>query len=189
MNLPPLLLLTDRSQLPPGRSLAGTVAECAAAGLAAVVLRELDLPEPERAVLAAQLARHVTVISAHTLLPATAGVHLAAHQPVVAGRHGRSCHDESQLRQAVSGGAAWVTLSPVAASPSKPGYGPALGIEGVARLAPAATGVPVYALGGIDATNAADFRAAGTHGVAVMGTVMGADDPAAVVERLLGAVG
>lgn len=188
MNLPPLLLLTDRSQLPAGRSLERTVAECASAGLAAVLLRELDLSEPERTALAAELARHVAVISARTLLPATAGVHLAAHQPVVATRHGRSCHDESQLRQAVTGGAAWVTLSPVAASPSKPGYGPALGIDGVARLAPAAAGVPVYALGGIDATNATDFQAAGAHGVAVMGTVMRADDPAAVVERLLGAV-
>lgn len=188
MNLPPLLLLTDRSQLPAGRSLERTVAECVSAGLAVVVLRELDLPERERAELAAELARHVTVISARTLLPATVGVHLAAHQPVVAARHGRSCHDESQLRQAVSGGAAWVTLSPVAASPSKPGYGPVLGIDGVARLAPAAAGVPVYALGGIDTTNAADFQAAGAHGVAVMGAVMRADDPAAVVERLLGAV-
>ncbi|GAA0970329.1 Thiamine-phosphate synthase [Nocardioides aquaticus] len=58
----------------------------------------------------------------------------------------------------------------------------------MARLAPAAAGVPVYALGGIDATNAADFRTAGADGVAVMGAVMRADDPAAVVEQLLGAV-
>lgn len=164
------------------------MAECVSAGLAVVVLRELDLPERERAELAAELARHVTVISARTLLPGTAGVHLGAHQPVIAARHGRSCHDESQLRQAVSGGAAWVTLSPVAASRSKPGYGPVLRIDGVARLAPAAAGVPVYALGGIDATNAADFCAAGAHGVAVMGAVMGADDPAAAVDRLLEAV-
>jgi thiamine-phosphate pyrophosphorylase len=188
VNLPPLLLLTDRRQLPAGRSLERTVAECASAGLAVVVLRELDLPERERAELAAELARHVAVISARTSLPVTVGVHLAAHQPVVSARHGRSCHDESQLREAVSEGAAWVTLSPVAASRSKPGYGPALGIEGVARLVPAAAGVPGYALGGIDATNAADFRAAGAHGVAVMGAVMRADDPGAVVERLLGEV-
>lgn len=58
----------------------------------------------------------------------------------------------------------------------------------MARLAPATAGVPVYALGGIDTTNAADFQAAGAHGVAVMGAVMRADDPAAVVEQLLGAV-
>lgn len=188
MNLPALLLLTDRSQLPAGRSLEDTVSECASTGLTVVVLRELDLPERDRAELAAQLARHVTVVSARTLLPAAAAVHLAAHQPGVATRHGRSCHDESQLRQAASGGAAWVTLSPVAASSSKPDYGPALGVDGLTRLAPAAAGVPVYALGGVDETNAADFTAAGCHGVAVMGAVMRADDPAAVVERLLGAV-
>jgi thiamine-phosphate pyrophosphorylase len=188
VNLPPLLLLTDRSQLPAGRSLERTVAECVSAGLAVVVLRELDLPEREREELSARLARQVTVISARTVLPATVGVHLAAHQQGVSTRHGRSCHDESQLRRAVSGGAAWVTLSPVARSLSKSGYGPALGIESVAGLVPAAAGVPVYALGGVDATNAADFRAAGAHGVAVMGAVMRADDPAAVVERLLGAL-
>ncbi|MFA6577301.1 MAG: thiamine phosphate synthase [Nocardioides sp.] len=189
MTRPRLLVLTDRHQLPPGRSLERTVRDCAAAGLTSVVLRELDLAEPERAELAAELARLVTVISARTLLPAAAGVHLAAHQPGPGTRHGRSCHDEAQLRQAVAGGASWVTLSPVALSPSKPGYGPALGVDGVRRLLPAAAGVPVYGLGGIDETFAAAVVAAGAHGVAVMGGVMRADDPAAEVERLLEAVG
>lgn len=188
MTLPPLLLLTDRRQLPPGRSLDRTVRDCASAGLAVVVLRELDLTEPQRAELAEDLACHVTVISARTLLPAAAGVHLAAHQPSAVTFHGRSCHDASELRGAVSGGAAWVTLSPVAASMSKPGHGPALGIDGFRALAPAAAGVPVYALGGIDVANAASFQRAGAHGVAVMGTVMRAADPATVVSELLEAV-
>jgi thiamine-phosphate pyrophosphorylase len=198
VNLPPLLLLTDRTQLHAGRSLESTIRDCAAAGLAAVVLRELDLAEPERADLAEDLARHVTVISARTLLPAAAGVHLAAHQPVNAaghgrtchGRscHGRSCHDEPELLDAVSGGAEWVTLSPVAASGSKPGYGPALGLDGFRSLLTAAGAVPVYALGGIDATNAAAFLRAGAYGVAVMGAVMRANDPAAVIDGLLEAV-
>lgn len=187
MSLPPLLLLTDRHQLPSGRSLEHTMRECAAAGLTTVVLRELDLSEPERAALAAELARHVTVISARTSLPGTAGVHLAAHQPATATRHGRSCHDRAELRDAVAGGAAWVTLSPVAATRSKPGYGPALGIDGFRALVPAA-GVPVYALGGIDVANAAVFRREGAHGVAVMGAVNRADDPASVVSALLEAV-
>ena len=185
MNLTPVLLLTDRHQLPVGRSLERTVRDCASAGLEAVVLRELDLTEPQRAELAEDLARHVTVISARTLLPPAAGVHLAAHQPSVMTRHGRSCHDESELREAVSGGAEWVTLSPVAASTSKPGYGPVLGIDGFRALAPSAAGVPVYALGGIDVANAAAFQRAGAHGVAVMSTVMRADDPATVIGELL----
>jgi thiamine-phosphate pyrophosphorylase len=45
--------------------------------------------------------------------------------------------------------------------------------------------VPVLALGGVDAANAASAREAGAHGVAVMGCVMRAADPAAVVRRLL----
>ena len=40
--LPRLLVLTDRSQLPLGRSLVATMAACAEAGLTHVVLRELD---------------------------------------------------------------------------------------------------------------------------------------------------
>ena len=185
MNLPRLLLLTDCSQLPAGRSLERAVRECASAGLTTVVLRELDLSEPERADLAATLARHVTVISARTQLPAAEAVHLAAHQPAISTRHGRSCHDESELHAAVSGGAEWVTMSPVAASRSKPGYGPPLGTAGFSSLVHSVGGVPVYALGGIDVTNAAAFRQAGVHGVAVMGDVMRADDPAAVVSELL----
>lgn len=187
-GLPRILLLTDRRQLPAGRSLDDTVRACATTGLSTVVLRELDLPEAQRARLAATLARHVTVISARTPLPAAAGVHLAAHQPAVAARHGRSCHDAAELRTAAATGAAWATLSPVAGTASKPGHGPALGVEGFGRLLPAAAGVPVYALGGIDAANAAAFRRAGAHGVAVMGTVMRAQDPATVVGELLEAV-
>ena len=45
--------------------------------------------------------------------------------------------------------------------------------------------IPVYALGGIDPSNAREAIDAGAHGVAVMGGVMRADHPAAVVQRLL----
>jgi thiamine-phosphate pyrophosphorylase len=43
----------------------------------------------------------------------------------------------------------------------------------------------VFALGGVEACAVADLRAAGAHGVAVMGAVMRAADPADVVSRLL----
>jgi thiamine-phosphate pyrophosphorylase len=45
--------------------------------------------------------------------------------------------------------------------------------------------IPVYALGGIAPGNAAAARAAGAYGVAVMGAVMRAPDPAGVVAALL----
>lgn len=184
--LPRLLVLTDRVQLPVGRTLVETVARCAEAGLAAVVVRELDLPEARRADLVVALAEHVRVISARSLLPAAVGVHLASAQPGRGGTlHGRSCHDPDEVRRAVAAGAAYVTLSPVATSASKPGYGPPLGIAGLRRAVAAARTVPVFALGGVDADNAADLRRAGAHGLAVMGAVMRAADPAAVVAHLL----
>ena len=46
-------------------------------------------------------------------------------------------------------GCDYATLSPIFVSASKPGYGPALGV-GALRDAP----LPVYALGGVDPSNA-----------------------------------
>lgn len=191
MRPPRLLVLTDRAQLPAGRGLVETVGRCADAGATTVVLRELDLPESERAELAAALATCVQVVSARSALAGASGVHLAARQPVDEARglsHGRSCHGPDDVERAVAEGAAWVTVSPVAPSPSKPGYGPPLGTGGVRRSVAVAGGVPVYALGGVEAPDVAALRAAGAHGVAVMGSVMRAADPAAVVSGLLAAM-
>lgn len=190
VELPRLLVLTDRHQLPAGRELVGTLADCVSAGLEAVVLRELDLPEQEQQEIAHALGSiGVTVILARTWLAGAAGVHLAAaqsrHEAGAAPFHGRSCHDDDEVRRAVAGGASYLTISPVAASASKPGYGPALGPDGVRRAVALAGEVPVFALGGIEVENAAAMRAADAHGVAVMGAVMRAPDPAGVVARVL----
>ncbi|NYJ02714.1 thiamine-phosphate pyrophosphorylase [Nocardioides thalensis] len=187
-GLPRLLLLTDRSQLRLGRPLVRTLEECAAAGLTHVVVRELDLPDTHRALIAAEAAAvGLTVISAHRPLPGAAGVHLpASAAPTGAGGGGgalvgRSCHSADDVTRAV--GATYATLSPYAPTRSKPGHGPPLPPSTYAGHA-----VPVFALGGITAANAADARAAGAHGVAVMGEVMRSPDPAATVAALLEAV-
>ena len=194
-----LLLLTDRSQLRLGRGLVRTVSECAAAGLEVVVVREHDLPPPQRSALIRELAGipGLTVISSRIPDLAAQGVHAAscnAELPPLPGgpgsgdayltpryMRGRSCHTPLEVYDAAAAGIDYVTLSPYAESASKPGYGPALGPAAFAGEWP----VPVYALGGIDPTNAAQARDAGAHGVAVMGAVMRAERPAAVVEALL----
>lgn len=193
MNVPRVLLLTDRSQLPANRDLVSTVAACAEAGLEAVVLRELDLPEDQRQRLARALgSTGVVVVSARTRLDGVAGVHLASAQTGPDGGtalpHGRSCHDDAEIRAAVRGGASYLTLSPVATSASKPGHGPALGPAGVRRAVRVAGNVPVLALGGVGVQNAAAMRDAGAYGVAVMGAVMRADDPGAAFRRIAQAV-
>lgn len=185
-GLPRLLLLTDRSQLPLGRSLVATVEECVAAGLTHVVVRELDETELGRTALAAALAEvGATVISAHTPLYGAAGVHLPADPSAVAPGDlpwGRSCHDATEVHVAAAAGASWVTLSPFAASASKPGYAP---LDPGEFVRAARAGIPVYALGGITPANAADAIGAGADGLAVMGSVMRAADPGAVVRELL----
>jgi thiamine-phosphate pyrophosphorylase len=188
--LPRLLLLTDRTQLPAGRHLVDTVAACVEAGLEAVVLRELDLPAEDRRALARDLgSTGARVITARAWFDGAAGVHLAATQTCLDARpapfHGWSCHSDEEIRRAVGGGASYLTVSPVAASASKPGYGPALGVPGLRRAVALAGAVPVFALGGVDDQNAAAMRDAGAHGVAVMGAVMRARDPARVVTEVL----
>jgi thiamine-phosphate pyrophosphorylase len=187
-DVPRLLLLTDRSQLHLGRSLRRTLLECVDAGATHVVLRELDEdPAAREALATALVSAGATVIAAHTPLPAAVGLHLPAGAPWVSGPLvGRSCHSAAEVRAAAAEGAAYVTLSPFAPTASKPGYGPSLTPAEYAEAASA--GIPVYALCGITSDNAAAAIAAGAHGVAVMGEVMRAEDPAAVVRALLAAL-
>jgi thiamine-phosphate pyrophosphorylase len=117
--------------------------------------------------------------------PPGVAVHLAARDPVPAERPalvGRSCHDAAELRAAAAEGCDYVTLSPVFASASKPGYGPALGLDGLATLVTAHAGTAVYALAGVRPDDVPGCLAAGAHGVAVMGTVM--RDPRTVEDYL-----
>jgi thiamine-phosphate pyrophosphorylase len=189
LELPRLLLLPDRSQLPLGRSLVRLVEQCVAAGRTHVVVRELDeTPLGRTALVAALTEAGATVISAHTPLYGAAGVHLPADPAAVAPSDlpwGRSCHTATEVHLAAAAGASWVTLSPFAATESKPGY------AAVAReefRAAVSAGVPVYALGGITPDNAAAAIGAGADGLAVMGAVMRAADPGAVVRALLDVV-
>src|SRR5205814_613339 len=111
------------------------------------------------------------------------GVHLpsggspaAARSRLLAGLVGASAHSAEEASALLGSGADYVTFSPVFPTASKPGYGPAIGLYGLAAVTARAPG-PVIALGGITATNAPLCLAAGVHGVAVMGEVMRAADP------------
>lgn len=105
---------------------------------------------------------------------------------------GLSCHDMAAVRQA--GGADYVTLSPLFPTPSKPGYGPALGPASLTALPPGTPPIwappvlpPVLALGGLTPATAALCRRSGAAGMAVMGGIMRAPDPQAATRALLAA--
>lgn len=77
---------------------------------------------------------------------------------------GVSCHNEQEAEEAAAAGADYLLVSPVFATPSKPGAQP-LGLERLRRICQG-TSVPVFALGGVSRGNAAQCVAAGAKGVA-----------------------
>ena len=97
---------------------------------------------------------------------------------------GRSCHSDQDIAAAETSGADYATLSPIFLTSSKPGYGPALGLERLAA-AVAGTSLPLVALGGINAAQATACRDAGAKGIAVMGEIMRANDPARTMRALI----
>lgn len=200
---PPLLAITDRRQLPPGRDLHRTLAAVVAAGLRWVSLREKDLPVGAlrrllrscRAALAGPAIPHLSLHGSVELFLELSdlgldGLHLPGEVDVAAARArlgplpliGASCHCTQSLAAAAAGGADYATLSPIFASRSKPGYGPALGLEALAR---APKPLPVLALGGVTAARVPACLAAGAAGAAVMGPLMRAADPGGAAAALL----
>jgi len=201
LPIPPVLVITDRRQAT--RPLLAVAQALLAGGCRWISLREPDLSHEERVDLLQRLVRcgadAGATISVHAdcdaaVTTGAAGLHLPRHGAIAAARArlgdratiGISAHDREEVRRAAALGADYVTLSPIFATASKPGYGPTLGLAGLAELAKTAA-IPVYALGGIDATNAAQCRAAGAAGIAVMGAAMRADDPETMIRGVIAA--
>jgi thiamine-phosphate pyrophosphorylase len=195
---PPLLVISDRSQ---ARLPLAEIAEAAfRGGCRWFSLREKDLPAGERRALLADLValgRHYgAAIMAHEDIDAVvatgaAGVHLpGGSDPTVARRRlldgliGVSCHSAEDAAAQFRAGADYVTLSPIFLTDSKPGYGPAIGLDALATATATGAG-PVIALGGIGPDNAGQCLAAGARGIAVMGEIMRAADPEAAVRSLV----
>jgi thiamine-phosphate pyrophosphorylase len=199
---PPLLLVTDRTQtrLPLGR----VVERALAAGCRWVSLRERDLRDVEQVVLAAVLRPLTDLVAARLTLhgsPALAkaagadGVHLPSGADAraaraafgTAGLIGMSVHSVAEAGELDPDLVDYAVAGPAFATASKPGYGPALGAEGIAAMARASK-VPIIAIGGVEATNVAEVLDAGAAGVAVMGGVMRSSEPENTMKRLLAAL-
>jgi thiamine-phosphate pyrophosphorylase len=126
-----------------------------------------------------------------------AGVHLpAAGLPIaLVRRHagtrflvGRSVHSAAEAREAEKAGADYLVCSPVFETPGKAAFGDPLGPETVGRVAAAAR-IPVWAIGGIDAGNAATIAGLPIAGVAVIRAIAAAPDPEAAARALRAALG
>jgi thiamine-phosphate pyrophosphorylase len=205
MPLPVVHLITDRALAPDLAARADAALAGLPPGAAAIHLREKDLCGRDllalaRALLAVCRAHRQVLLVNDRLDVALAagvdGVHLpAAGVPPADARRllgaraliGVSCHSAADVSRAQAGGASYATFSPIHDTPSKRAYGPPLGVAALrdaARL-----GLPLVALGGIDAPRAAEARAAGAVGVAAIRAWLVGDDPAGAVRALLGGPG
>lgn len=179
-GLPPLWFMTD------ARRIADPVAAARALPRGAgVILRDYDAPG--RLMLADRLAalarrRGLIFLVAGDVAVAAAvaadGVHLpqwqAGQAGVVKRRYPRwlvtaAAHDRTSLRRAALAGADAAFVSPVFSTASHPGA-PHLGTSRLATLT-RSVGIPVFALGGIDADSVQKLRGSAVAGVGVIGAI------------------
>jgi thiamine-phosphate pyrophosphorylase len=186
------MIVTDRRLAPGGDVVAQVAAGLAGAapGQVLIQLREKDLGGRDLVALARALVALGAPVLVNdrvdvALAAGAAGVHLPEDGMDVAAARallppgalvGASVHSAEAAARC---DADVVVLGPIWDTPGKP----ACGLE---VLRAAAARRPVWAIGGIDATRAAEARATGAVGVAVIRAVMAAGDAASAVRALLG---
>jgi thiamine-phosphate pyrophosphorylase len=100
---------------------------------------------------------------------------------------GGTARDPERARLLAAQGADYLGVGPAYATTTKTGLPDALGPRGVRAVAEAVA-IPVIAIGGVTAERVPGLLAAGAAGVAVVGAVAGATDPAAATRELLRAL-
>lgn len=197
------MALTDRrASEQAGRPLETTISLALQGGASTVLFREKDLPPRERTHLGRRIADMVHNAGAALIVASDAelaaelnadAVHLSTtdvlpnslmHSGMA---FGRSCHNDDELTKAQAEGVMYATLSPIFLTQSKPGYGPALGVDRLIESAQRSS-IPVWALGGIDETNVLQCLSKRVAGVAIMGSVMSASDPKIAMMRIIQAM-
>jgi len=199
-----LYLVTDRKQTG-GRDLVMVFSQALRAGVRAVQLREKDLDTMEVYRLGERLlsmtreARAALIVNDRVdvaIALGADGVHLTRKslppkeaRALVGSKMllGISCHNLADVREAVEGWVDFVLLGPIYATPSKTPYGPAL-TPAILPQARAICGVPILAIGGVNATRVPEVVHAGADGVAVISAVLAAPNPGTATRELLEAV-
>lgn len=199
-----LLLVTDRHRTH-GRSLPLVLQQAVEAGLPAVQLRERDLPTSELL----QLGQEIRAITSPRAVPLIIndrvdlmlalnldGVHLRANSlPVAVVRRmagadrliGLSTHSLAEVRQANRDGADYVVFGPIFDTPSKRQFGSPVGLEQLAEAC-RLSAIPVFAIGGVTGASVPDVFRAGSHGIAVIGSILDHEDAAAGTRAMMAAL-
>ncbi len=187
-----LHLITDRKRCP--GDLVAAVRRALRGGVDWVQIREKTAPAAEVYSLACEISAICRQAGAGLLINdrvdvalavGAAGVHLARKSlpPAVArgllapGQLlGSSVHSLEEAAGGVRAGADYVTFGNVFATGSHPGF-PPRGLATLQRVVEAVE-APVLAVGGITADNLPEVLATGCAGVAVIGAILAAPDPA-----------
>lgn len=131
------------------------------------------------------------------LATGAAGGHVGADDlPVTAARRllgpaavlGATARLPATALRAIGDGADYLGVGPCYATATKDGLPVSIGPEGLRAVARQCPRTPIVAIGGVTAARVPELLAAGAHGVAVIGAVSDAADPAAAVAELLAAV-
>jgi thiamine-phosphate pyrophosphorylase len=197
---PALYLVTDH-ELAAGRPLDEIVGQALAGGATMVQLREKQSSTKEWVELAVGLRRLTRASGAPLIVNDRVDVALAAEadgvhlgqkdMPADVARRligtqrilGVTVADTDQACQAQRDGADYLGCNAVFDTPTKGDTGSPLGLDGLHRLVDASA-LPVFAIGGVRAENAAAVMATGVAGVAVASAIMAARDPRRAAEEL-----
>lgn len=200
----PLYLITDRHQTG-GRPLIPLLREALDAGLRAIQLRERDLATRPLLALAEDVLRLTRDYGALLLLNdrvdlvmalGADGVHLRADSvPVAAARRllgpdrviGVSAHSVEEVVRAEAEGADFAVIGPAYETSSKRPYGPPIGLAPIGEAARRCR-IPVLAVGGITPSRAREVRHAGAFGVAVISSILSAEQVKSATHQMLEAV-
>ena len=195
-----LYLVTDRG-LARGRSTYDIVMAAVNGGATVVQLREkacstLEFIQQALRIKAFLETRHIPLIINDRVDVAQAvaadGVHLGQNDmPLETAKGivgdtmliGISAECLADAIAAEKGGADYLGVSPIYATPTKTDTAPALGLEGLRKIRKAVR-LPLVGIGGLNKDNAADVIRNGADGVAVVSAIVAADDPAAAAREL-----
>ena len=189
-----------------------SVARAAAAGVDWIQLREKDYSGKEWQELVREAVRRVSAANPATrvlvndrldvaLACGAGGAHLSENGIAIAeacrlrdeffadsrGTRdfliGVSCHSLGSALGAARGGADYIYFSPIFDTPSKAIYGAPQGLDRLARIC-SAVDIPVIAIGGVSAENAASCFAAGASGIAAIRLFQESENLAVALQRL-----
>ena len=200
LSLPPLYAILDPEQTK-GRSPESVLRELLEGGVTLLQLRVKTMAPREFFELARRVRSETRAHGCQLIVNDRVdialacdadGVHLGQEDlPFTSGRKlmgdkivGISTHDIGQAKQAEQSGADYIGFGPMFGTTTKAtGYN-ARGVE-MLRQIRAAVKLPIVAIGGINEQNVHEVWQAGADSAAIISDILGADDAAAKVSRIL----